>query len=63
MVWFMDHASGETVRLADGRWHHLLSYRIMDRGEHGGGAPPPQTGLYLEEVASAGEPLAGWRFG
>jgi hypothetical protein len=63
MVWFMDHPSSQTVRLADGCWRHLLTYRLMDRGEHGGGSPPPQTGYYLEEVVSDGEAVGSWSFG
>ena len=35
----------------DGSWHHLLAYRIMDRGEHAGGDPPPQSGQYVEEIS------------
>ena len=42
--WFMDHHMGETLRLGDGQWHHVLSYRNMDRGEHAGGGPPPCSG-------------------
>ena len=61
-VWFMDHANAGVVRLADGRWHNLLVYRIMDRGEHSGKAPPPQTGLYVEEVFSTGPEVGSWRF-
>ena len=62
IVWFMDHPNAGVVRLADGRWHDLLVYRIMDRGEHGGQAPPPQTGLYVEEVLSTGRATPAWRF-
>ena len=62
IVWFMDHSNAGVVRLADGRWHNLLVYRIMDRGEHSGRPPAPQTGLYLEEVVSAGEAIPAWRF-
>jgi hypothetical protein len=61
-VWFMDHANAGVVRLADGRWHNLLVYRIMDRGEHSGKAPPPQSGLYVEEVFSTGPEVGPWRF-
>ena len=61
-VWFMDHPNGETVRLADGNWHHLLSYRNMDRGEHAGGAPTPHTGHYLEKLISDGPPRPVWQF-
>ena len=61
-VWFMDHPNGETLRLGDGRWHHVLSYRNMDRGEHSGSTPTPHTGQYLEEVLSDGPPRPAWRF-
>jgi len=62
-VWFMDHPGCSTVLLGDGAWHHVVSYRIMDRGEHAGGDPPPQTGQYVEEVFTGGEVLPPWRFG
>ncbi|MAE66917.1 MAG: hypothetical protein CMJ18_21880 [Phycisphaeraceae bacterium] len=61
-VWFMDHPNGQTVRLTDGAWHHLLSHRVMDRGEHGGSEPTAHTGHYVEEVVSAGAPRAVWKF-
>jgi hypothetical protein len=61
-VWFMDHPMAQTVRLADGGWHNLLLYRIMDRGEHSGLSPAPQSGLYVEEVVSAGPPIPLWNF-
>lgn len=63
-VWCVDHPIGTTVQLADGRWHHLLCYRIK---EHKGGVketeqPTERTGLYVEEVISRGEPRGMWRF-
>ena len=61
-VWFMDHSQGETLQLGDGQWHHILSYRNMDRGEHAAGAPTPWTGQYLEEVFSDGPARPVWRF-
>jgi hypothetical protein len=61
-VWFMDHSMGETLQLADGQWHHVLSYRNMDRGEHAAGAPPPSSGQYLEEVFSDGPAKPVWKF-
>lgn len=61
-VWFMDHPMSGTVRLADGVWRHLLAYRIMDRGEHSGFPPAPETGLYVEEVVSAGPVIPIWNF-
>ena len=61
-VWFMDHPMSQTVRLADGNWRHLLVYRIMDRGEHSGFPPAPETGLYVEEVISSGPTVPSWNF-
>jgi len=61
-VWFMDHSMGETLRLGDGKWHHVLSYRNMDRGEHAGGVPPPSSGQYLEELISDGPARPVWNF-
>jgi hypothetical protein len=60
--WYIDHASGGRLRLADGRWHGILTYRVMDTGEFSLGPPSPQTGLYVEEVTSAGPEAPAWRF-
>lgn len=48
---FVDHGVGANIFL-DGRWRHLLCYRVLDlRETNGEGAPPmPQTGLYLAEL-------------
>ncbi|MAE66902.1 MAG: hypothetical protein CMJ18_21805 [Phycisphaeraceae bacterium] len=61
-VWFMDHPNGYTVRLADGAWHHLLCHRVMDRGEHGGSEPSPQSGFYAEELVTPGPAVPLWKF-
>ena len=61
-VWFMDHPTAVTLRLAKGEWHHVLVYRLMDRGEHAGAAPPAQTGMYVEEVTSTGPVIPEWHF-
>ena len=61
-VWFMDHPNAAMLRLRDGKWRNVLSYRIMDRGEHSGGLPAAQTGQYLEEVVSNGPVVRDWRF-
>ena len=62
--WKMDHPSAMTVQLADGRWHNVLGYRVMDGNEVGPDSPPPNphTGSYLEEVLSHGEPIPMWKF-
>ena len=62
-VWFMDHPCGAVLRLADGQWHNVLSYRNMDRGEHAGAAATAYTGQYLEEVVSTGGAVPAWNFG
>ncbi len=48
---FVDHAIAENVFL-NGRWRHLLCYRVCDlRETNGDGAPTtPHTGLYLAEL-------------
>ena len=61
-VWFMDHSNAAVVRLADGHWHNLLVYRIMDRGEHSGRPPAAQSGLYVETVMSSGPEIPAWNF-
>ena len=61
-VWFMDHPTAVTLRLANGEWHHVLVYRLMDRGEHAGAAPPAQTGMYVEKVMSTGPAIPEWHF-
>jgi hypothetical protein len=47
---FADHGVADNVFL-NGRWRHLLLYRLIDlRETNGEGAPPtPQSGLYLAE--------------
>ena len=63
-TWMCDHPSAATVQLADGIWHNLLGYRIATRGEmtNYGSDPTPQSGAYLDEVQSEGEPIAIWKF-
>lgn len=62
-TWRIDHPSGTTVKLGDGQWHHILGARVVEYAEltHAMG-PTPQTGAYLEEVISAGEPIPAWNF-
>ncbi len=61
--WRVDHPVAVTLRLADGEWHNVIALRILEYGEltHMQ-MPTPWTGAYLEEVRSAGEPIATWNF-
>ena len=61
-AWLVDHPSGAVLRLADGRWHGVLAYRVLGSPEHEGAAPAAQTGCYLEEVLSSGPVVPPWRF-
>ena len=61
--WRIDHPTSAIVRLADGAWHSVLVYRIVDNGEIESDADPtPQTGCYVEEVLSQGEAIPTWNF-
>jgi hypothetical protein len=61
--WTCDHPSATTVRLADGRLHNLLCYRLLAQAEVQGGIPPtPYSGLCIEEVISDGPPKPEWSF-
>jgi len=61
--WRIDHPNSAVLRLADGVWHGVLAYRIVDNGEVEGDAPPsPQTGCYVEEVLSKGKAVPTWNF-
>ena len=63
ITWTIDHPIAANLHLSDGRWHTVLAYRVVDRAETARGfAPPPETGAYLEEVHSAGDPIPAWRF-
>jgi hypothetical protein len=62
-VWIADTPSAAAVRLADGAWHTLLGYRVAERAEVTHQADPtPHTGIYLEEVTTAGPAVPVWRF-
>jgi hypothetical protein len=61
--WRADHPSGMTVRLADGKWHHLLGFRVQDYREIKEAMPPtPHTGMYLREILSNGPERPLWNF-
>jgi hypothetical protein len=55
-AWKVDHGIGAVVRLADGRWHGILAYRVLDEAENAGKPATSYTGTYVDEVLSLGEP-------
>jgi hypothetical protein len=62
-TWRADHPSGMTVRLADGKWHHLLGLRVQDYREIKEAMPPtPRTGMYVYELHSGAPPRPVWNF-
>ncbi|MGC3971947.1 MAG: exo-alpha-sialidase [Pirellulales bacterium] len=62
-TWRADHPSGMTVRLADGKWHHLLGFRVQDYREIKEAMPPtPRTGMYVQEILSSGPIHPVWKF-
>jgi hypothetical protein len=61
--WDLDHPVSATVQLGDGNWHNALCYRLCDLGETRlGSEPAPQSGLYVDEVVSAGPATPIWNF-
>lgn len=58
-IWRVDHPISTNARLSDGKWHHLLCYRIME--EHGA-KPTETTGLYVEEVFTDNLIEVPWTF-
>lgn len=59
-TWMVDHPSTAVVQLSDGRWHSVMAYRILQTAEFSKADPAPQSGCYLEEVLSLGEPVPTW---
>ena len=63
--WTCDHANGNTIRLADGRVHHLICYRLQAHAEVGGFQndmpPTPHSGQWVEELFANGTPRDEWR--
>lgn len=61
-TWRADHPSGMTVRLAEGKWHHLLGVRVQDIREITAALPPtPHTGMHVHELLSKGTPHPPWK--
>ena len=61
-MWRVDHPFAANLRLADEKWHNVMGYRIHEDVEDHDTVSPPQTGAYLEEVISAGQPIPDWIF-
>ena len=62
-AWRVDHPCSMILRLADGKWHNVVAMRILEYGELTHMQMPTKySGAYLEEVLSAGEPIATWSF-
>lgn len=61
--WACDHPTGATIRLADGRWHNLLLYRLL-AFPRGGRAEPivPQTGCCVEDIVHTQTIIPAWTF-
>ena len=61
--WRIDHPISSVLRLADGKWHGVLTYHIVDNGEvEGFGSLTPQAGCYVEEILSKGKAIPIWNF-
>ncbi|MBT5874268.1 MAG: hypothetical protein HOH43_12685 [Candidatus Latescibacteria bacterium] len=62
-AWRADHPVAATVHLADGQWHNILGYRLVEVAELTHATPPtPQTGAYLEEVITQGQAVPAWNW-
>ncbi|MCX5660902.1 MAG: sialidase family protein [Planctomycetota bacterium] len=62
-IWYADHPISTNLRLADGRWHHVVCYRCLEQSEGRSDAPPTRfTGCYVEEVVGDGAAEPAWRF-
>ena len=67
--WCVDHPSASTVQLADGKWHNVLAYRVLEEVETcpwcrltGVETYSAHTGCFVEEVLSDGEARPSWSF-
>ena len=63
--WYADHPNSTVVRLADGRLHGVICFRVCGAAEviwHA--LPSPQTGAWIEEILESpkAKPVPIWRF-
>ena len=56
----VDHPTSATLRLTDGKWHHVLVYRMRLGGEDQTGAR--RVGCCVEEVFARGTAVPTWPF-
>lgn len=62
-IWRADHPVGMTIRLADGQWHHILPYRVLEQSECTSDAPvTAYTGTYVDEVLTQEPVQPEWCF-
>lgn len=62
--WRVDHPVSSVLRLADGQWHALLTYRVLEDAAYfvEGLAAVPETGACLAEIDPDAPPQPIWRF-
>jgi hypothetical protein len=63
--WDVDHPSSGVIRLRDGRWHGVVTYRVRAYSlveDTQGELVTQHTGCYVEEVPSAQPVTPPWRF-
>lgn len=53
---------GAVVRLADGHWHAVRAYRVLDQGEKFEQPATPHAECYVEEIRLRGDPGRAWNF-
>jgi len=61
--WHADHPSSMVLQLADGNWHNVVGYRVLERAEatHAIKASA-HSGSFIEEIVSAGPARPAWNF-
>jgi hypothetical protein len=62
-TWHADHPSSMVLQLADGKWHNIVGYRVLERAEatHAISASS-HSGAFIEEIVSDGPARAAWNF-
>lgn len=62
-IWVIDHPESTTLRLADGKWHHIVSYRLLDGAEIlDSGSITELTGSYYDEIELYDHITPRWLF-